>query len=1245
MNEQPRGDERANGSPQPATAVFIDRGANAAPEIPTIDTAGLAGWTAPQTTSGQVASWPRIPGYEILSELGSGGMGVVYHARQASLKRPVALKMIRAERFAHDELTRFLAEAEAVAAVKDAHVVQVYEYGSCEGRPFLALEYLSGGTLADRLRAEKRLAPKAAAVLVAKLARAVHAVHDRDIVHRDLKPANVLFDEAGEPKVTDFGLAKRGARPDLTGTQAVMGTPAYMAPEQARGQTRFAGPAADIYALGVILYECLTGDRPFESDDTLTLLRKVAEENPVSLRKKVAGIPVDLELICLKCLAKEPGERYATAADLAADLDRFVAGEPVGVRAAGIVERAAKWARRKPTLATAYVLFLLTLTMTGLTGGAVWLWRQAEAARQDSIDAHDRLAFEKGLTEQALDAAESAHRELTLEKRQTEQALDATESARRAATKARNELDAALRRERNAKQAVTAVNERLGQVLYSHSVFLAYAEWRNNEIAHMEQLLNGCSVKYRNWEWDYLYGLTRGDLKTCPGHTRPITSVAVSPDGTRLASASDDGTLIVWDGSTAKMLLVLRDPTRDARIVWDGSTAKKPPLLKSHTCDTTCLAFCSDSRSVVSGGKDGKIIAWDAHTGEHRLTFQRDARKPIPQKPSRGRSTGQTGPIHRDSASTFVFAWAASPVPVESAKASPPKSTAVPRTPSGPVEKESRPRAGEVTSLACSASGDILAGAYADGAIQIWNAQTGKRLLAFEARTAPVSRIALNADGSRLAVAGANTLVQVWDTTTGKSVASLAGHGDRVTCVVFGPDGRLLASGSEDETVRLWDVSAQRERFVLRGHGGAVTSLAVSQDGKHLVSGGMDRVLRVWDLASGNEVRMLRGHAEAVSDVAFLPDGKRLVSASRDRSLKLWELQARQEALLLRGHTAEANSIAISPDGRRLASASEDKTAILWDARTGAAERTLRGHDAAVNSVSFGPDSRSVATGSEDSTVRIWDAPSGVEKHVLKGHTCAIQGVAFSPVGTRLASASADGTVKLWNTSTGALERTLSGHGDTVYAVAFSPDGRRLASASRDKLIIIWDAQSGERQRDLQEHTGSVSAVAFSPDGRRLASAALDYVVRIWDLDGGGERLGLMGHTAAVLGVAFSPDGQRLATASADRTVKLWDARTGDEVLSLRQQSKQINGVAFSADGHCLAAASSDRTVAVWRAMPSWRNRPVEEKLKKLPKPKQVEGNSLPAPNPARQPFGRGSKASGRVQPAAPMEIERRRQQ
>ena len=295
--------------------------------------------------SGIVA--PALPGYEILGEIARGAMGVVYKARQFSLDRLVAVKMLLRVCDADDssEDVRFLTEAEAMAAVAHPNVVQVYDFGRCDDRPYLVLEYLAAGTLTTRLKAG-RLGADEAAHLLEKLARGVHAAHVAGIVHRDLKPGNVLFDAAGNPKVSDFGLARRESLPHLTATGAILGTPAYMAPEQARGDNKGIGPASDIWALGGILYECLSGRRPFDATSTTQLLAQIANEEPPPLRQLVPSIPRELETIVAKCLCKNRADRYASALDLAEDLRRFREREPILARRASVLVRLAGVIRR-----------------------------------------------------------------------------------------------------------------------------------------------------------------------------------------------------------------------------------------------------------------------------------------------------------------------------------------------------------------------------------------------------------------------------------------------------------------------------------------------------------------------------------------------------------------------------------------------------------------------------------------------------------------------------------------------------------------------------------------------------------------------------------------------------------------------------------------------------------------------------------------------------------------------------------
>lgn len=498
-----------------------------------------------------------VSGFDLLGELGRGGMGVVYRARQTKLNREVALKMILSgEHAGEKDIIRFLAEAESLAAIKHEHVVQVYEYGESNGRPYIALEFCDGGSLADRLKTG-RFAPRDAAELVGKIARGVAAAHNLGIVHRDLKPANVLLDSTGQPKVTDFGLAKRAAGAELTQTNAVMGTPSYMSPEQAKGETKFVGPQADVWALGVILYECLTGTKPFVGDDSWTVIKAVIETEPVSPRKQVPGLPRDLALVCLKCLSKEPNERYSTAKELAADLKRWSSGEPVTVRGAGMVERLAKWVRRKPTHAAAYFLTFATLFFAGLTAGAAWLWQDAIEARSEAARVRDGFA-----------------------------------------------------RERNAfivKHYVYVIDH-------------AYREYQAGHRDRAMELLQQCSPEHRHWEWEYVRNLCETQLppieRSCElkGHEAPIIRAAIAPDGKRAVTADGKGVVRVWDAVTGKIIATLHkdrmigllDVSPDSRSFVLRFDSPLAWVINSETGGV--IAEYSDLKRTPTYSKEGLLI-------------------------------------------------------------------------------------------------------------------------------------------------------------------------------------------------------------------------------------------------------------------------------------------------------------------------------------------------------------------------------------------------------------------------------------------------------------------------------------------------------------------------------------------------------------------------------------------------------------------------------------------------------------
>ena len=410
--------------------------------------------------------------------------------------------MILAGQLANEtDVKRFYTEAEAAANLDHPGIVPIFEVGQHEGQHYFSMGFVEGQSLSQRLT-DGPLPSREAAALMAAVADAIDYAHQCGVIHRDLKPGNILLDQKGNPRVTDFGLAKRiQGDSGLTGSGQIMGTPSYMPPEQAGGRRGAVGPAADVYALGATLYALITGRPPFQAATAMDTVIQVLSDEPVPPRRLNASIPRDLETICLKCLEKEPDRRYASAAALAADLRRFLTGEPIAARPVTRLERVAKWARRKPTLAAAYTLGLLAVLLGGLGGTAVWQWRAAERAR---------------------DAAKSAQAD--------------AERQRDTADVARRQADTARAAEKEARAEAERQREKFERFDYGRTIQVAHQEWRENNVPATLALLDSTRADLRGWEWRYVHRLCHSDLLTLKGHTDAVTSASFSPDGSRIVT-------------------------------------------------------------------------------------------------------------------------------------------------------------------------------------------------------------------------------------------------------------------------------------------------------------------------------------------------------------------------------------------------------------------------------------------------------------------------------------------------------------------------------------------------------------------------------------------------------------------------------------------------------------------------------------------------------------------------------------
>ncbi len=1013
------------------------------------------------------AELPVLPGYELLGLLGQGGMGIVYRARQVSLNRIVALKMIRAAHAGLEEELRFRIEGELAARLHHPNIVQIFEVGSQAGRPFFAFEHVDGGSLRDRL-GEAPLPARQAAELVAILARAAHHAHQQGVVHRDLKPANILFARPadvppgcgdtpgsglrvtpfGIPKVADFGLARSlDAGPvdlRLTRTGCFLGTPGYMAPEQFRGDPRAIGPASDTWALGVILYELLTGRLPFDSADLMELARQVTTQEPAPPRALVPACPRDLQCVCLKCLEKEPARRYASAQALAEDLERFAQGEPVQARAVGRAERLWRLCRRNPLVS----LLVMAVAASLLVGLATSLHFAIQAERR----AGEAQAF----------------------------------------------ADSAARSEAEARQ-----EERAGRrILYGAHLSLAQRAWEVGWLARVDELLDvqhpsRTGEEMRGFEWHHLHRLRRSELRTVALGAW-ARGIAFSPDGSRMVvglfeehpGRGEPGGLCLVETATGRKLFrrahdgltfaVAFAPDGQtfasaggdgAVILWDQS-GRRVRSLKAHQGMARAVAFRPDGALLASCGSDGQVCLWDARTGQQRRCWP-----------------AEQGPL---------IDLAFSPDGQRLATASLAGTIRVWDAPTGQLRRMVRGHRTGIHRIAWAPDGKLLATGGGDRTARLWDAGTGQELFVLRGRGG-VEGLAFSRDGQLLATApGGGGLLRFWSTSSGEQVGALRGHDRTATALAFSPDGLQLAAAGADGMLRLWAVDVQSP-LALHGHTAIVDAVAWAPDGQELASAGRDGSIRLWCPLTGQEVRALSA-PRWVRGLAYSPDGRRLAAAAADGTLRTWSLPGGRPEQVMKGHRGAVTAVAWDRAGRRLASAGADGTVRVWDAGTARELHVFRGHTNEVRGVAWSDDGRLASCG-KDRTARLWDLRSGEVLRLAPRQEDTLHGVAFAPGGGRLAVAGV-GKVWLWDLppDQALTPAHVLSHTSYVTGSAFSPDGRRLATVDWARLLRLWDTGTGQEVLSVEEgHDSHPTGVAWASDGLRLATSSQDRTVRIWD--------------------------------------------------------------------------------------------------------------------------------------------------
>jgi WD40 repeat protein len=983
---------------------------------------------------------------------------------------------------------------------------------------------VGGGSLTRMLRGMPQPF-RWSARLMETLARAIHVAHKRGIVHRDLNPSNILMAPDGTPKISDFGLAKLlldDSAVSLNGV--ILGTPSYMAPEQVSGDKASIGPGIDIYALGAILYELLTGAAPFRGLTPMETLCQVMEAEVVPPSRLRHGVPEELETICLKCLDRDPARRYASAEELADDLKRYQENQPIRAQRISRIRRAFQLARHQP-LAAALVGLSLVLLITLVTASSVYSLYLREFNRQ-------------------------LQRQFSIE------------------------TDIKIRTNRYKTEELTWSRRWYGAQLYQvkHTVEDGQIELASELFDELEQSLSqektsGFEVE-RGFEWHYLDRLTHQSTWLLEGHKDLVCCMAMSRDGRVVASGGIDGKLLVWD-LTQRTPSVCRDLPGSplVAVALAGDDQGRPTTLASLSRrgdDSLDLEFRNpatgalvpSSRTALSEvsdfmfSPDGTVLAfigasspggmrtswrWRLDAGTWRPEPQPEpSLKPVPAE-------GQVAAVKQ------VFSPDGRFLAVADGSGSIRLQNLETRG-YRPLEKGQR---SQVISLAFSADGKRLAAGRQEHSLTVWDTASGRIIAEYTDHDGPVCFVDFCLDGQTLV--GCDDRRSLWTRRleSHSPRRALAAFHGKIDSVSLSPDRKRLAASRRNCPVSIWDIATGSQGGSYQPNSRFVEQTTFTPDGQSLILRCADAQIRVWRIQGSPDLcRKLAGHPDECWTLAFSPDGRLLASGSDDHTIKLWDVAAGRELLSLQGHEQTVTAVAFFPDGNRLASVSLDHTLRIWTLSVDA----LNGQLSARSDLLATLDERLFA-------------------------------LAITRDGEHLAVGGGAGTIHVWDTGTLRETPQFTGHDRTVHALAYSPNGLFLVSASHDKTVRFWDAKTGE-QRDKRDLEAGVRAAAFSADGLLLAAGGLLRVVTIWSTNTQDIHAKLLGHPLPVRSIAFSQDNLTVATACDDERVRLWDAVTGQYYYTLLGHAARVNAVAFSPDGKTLASCDHAGVICLWQTDP-----------------------------------------------------------
>ncbi len=1122
------------------------------------DTAGGFMWgvgesSSPKATAG---STEIIGRYRVLEKIGEGGCGVVYRAEQQEpVKRKVALKVIKLGMDTRSVIARFEAERQALAMMEHPNIAKVLDSGATDsGRPYFVMELVEGIRITEfcdrnNLSTTERLE------LFIRVCHAVQHAHQKGVIHRDLKPSNILVsqhDGVPVPKVIDFGIAKATTDLQLTDktifthAELFLGTPAYMSPEQARMGGVDIDTRSDIYSIGVLLYELLTGRPPFDGEELLragidSLRRTICETDPAKPSTRLRQLPVgeqsivagfratepprlissvrgDLDWIVLKALEKDRARRYESAGALAVDLRRHLDNEPVGARPPSGWDAFQKLVRRNRTFFFSAFAAALALVV-GLGIATVMFFREREARQRAVYAEHTQSELRR-------DADEA--REIAQAK---------TEESRR---------------------QLVLLNVSSGNKLIANGDHAAALLWFV-EAMRLEQGDAAREDIHRR-----RIAATRRFIPRL-AHIgfmgRFVAQAAFTADSQRVVAMRDDGRGSVWDfesGITLESLVPhsselfqrtvssesavpgIRDiPALPGGIPHDLSLVESPEGLVVHD------RYWNTNGTRLSGSKGPYLETRVSGDGKRALALQRDY---------------------------TLYRWELS---------------------SGEPLGSPMTFPGTIHRLWMSRDGSVFGATFGSQpcGLGVWEFATGRQLMSLHSPLGDIFDCQLSPDGKWIGAASWEGLARIYDVATGLPTGDAMRHARGVGRSIFSPDGKKFATASWDGTARIWNPQNGSPASPGLHHAGYVAVAAFSPDSKWLLTGGQDESVRVWDLEAASVARHIFRHDGRVTFAAYSQDGNRIATAGRNGWVNIWDRST--GALLASNQIAVATSVGrFSPSGRQIAIGSTNGAVTVLDGLTATIVHSFRAHTNVIASLEFSADGTRLLTASTDGSAGIWDSSCGKLLAPLMRHRGPVRTAEFSRDGKRLVTASRDHSAQVWDAATGKRVGQPMKHVCDVYWASFSPDGKRVVTAPSDisqlsREARVWNAETGESVGPPLAHRDGVLFAAYSPDGRFIVTGSEDTTAVVWDAVTGLATTPPLRHASYIWHASFSPDSRLLLTVSMDKTARVWDAASGEAITPPLIHNHQVSAGEWSPDGREVITYSPDGTARVWDVSPT----------------------------------------------------------